>query len=167
MTEYTLTQAAKRVGIGRTTLHTAIKGGRLSARREEDGSYRIDASELARVYPSIPPERSEGSPSKVTERSEKGSEGVGTAEAELRVEVRLLRELLDRERADREHDRATVRDLRERLDAETEERRALQRQIAPPAQQAPRMAQEWPTERLEAAEPLKAAKGFLARLLGL
>jgi len=46
----TLGQAAKLAGVGKTTLTRAIRGGRLSAERRDDGSYRIDPAELARVY---------------------------------------------------------------------------------------------------------------------
>ncbi len=46
----TLGQAARIAGCGKTTLTRAIRAGRLSATRNDDGSYAIDASELARVY---------------------------------------------------------------------------------------------------------------------
>ena len=46
----TLGQAAKLVGLGKTTITRAIKAGRLSATRREDGSYEIDPAELTRVY---------------------------------------------------------------------------------------------------------------------
>ena len=45
----TLGQAAKQSGIGKATLSRYIKQGKLSAQKQEDGSYRIDASELDRV----------------------------------------------------------------------------------------------------------------------
>jgi hypothetical protein len=51
MATLSLGQAAKLAGIGKTTLTRAIKAGRVSAQRLDDGSYRIDPSELARVYP--------------------------------------------------------------------------------------------------------------------
>lgn len=51
MATLSLGQAAKLAGIGKTTLTRAIKAGRISAQRLDDGSYRIDPSELARVYP--------------------------------------------------------------------------------------------------------------------
>ena len=50
MTKFSLGQAAKLVGVGKTTLTRNIKSGRLSAERRFDGSYLIEASELARVY---------------------------------------------------------------------------------------------------------------------
>jgi excisionase family DNA binding protein len=46
----TLGQAARLTGTSKTTLTRAIKAGRLSAVRQDDGSYRIDPAELARVY---------------------------------------------------------------------------------------------------------------------
>jgi excisionase family DNA binding protein len=45
----TLGQAAKHSGIGKATLSRYIKQGKLSAQKQEDGSYRIDASELDRI----------------------------------------------------------------------------------------------------------------------
>ena len=45
----TLGQASKLTGLGKFTLTRAIKSGRLSASRNEDGSYSIDPSELSRA----------------------------------------------------------------------------------------------------------------------
>jgi excisionase family DNA binding protein len=47
--QVTLGQAAKQLGIGKATLSRYIKQGKLSAQKQEDGSYRIDVSELDRV----------------------------------------------------------------------------------------------------------------------
>src|SRR5512143_98648 len=46
-----LGQAAVAVGMSKPTLQRAIKNGKISASHNEDGSYSIDESELARVYP--------------------------------------------------------------------------------------------------------------------
>ncbi len=54
----TLGQAARLAGVGKTTLTRAIKAGRLSATRREDGGYQIDSSELSRVY-NVTPETAE------------------------------------------------------------------------------------------------------------
>lgn len=48
---YTLGQAARTAGRSKTTLNRAIKTGKLSVVRSEDGSYTIDPAELQRVYP--------------------------------------------------------------------------------------------------------------------
>lgn len=52
---YTLGEAAKAVGKSKATLSKAIKSGKMSAVRQDDGSFSIDPSELHRVYPSTPP----------------------------------------------------------------------------------------------------------------
>ena len=46
----TLGQAARLAQTSKTTLTRAIRAGRLSATRRDDGSYEIDPAELARVY---------------------------------------------------------------------------------------------------------------------
>jgi excisionase family DNA binding protein len=45
----TLGQAAKQLGIGKATLSRYLKNGKLSAQKQPDGSYRIDAAELDRI----------------------------------------------------------------------------------------------------------------------
>ena len=47
--QVTLGQAAKQLEIGKATLSSYIKQGKLSAAKQEDGSYRIDVAELDRV----------------------------------------------------------------------------------------------------------------------
>lgn len=67
---YTLGEAAKATGKSKATISKAIKSGRISAKKDETGTFRIDPSELHRVYtptvsveqkdtPIIPPETSE------------------------------------------------------------------------------------------------------------
>jgi hypothetical protein len=53
-TELSLSQAAKATGKSKSTINRAIKSGKLSATRNENGSYSIDASELARAFPENP-----------------------------------------------------------------------------------------------------------------
>ena len=55
---FTLGQAAKKMGVSKATISRDIKKGKLSAERQEDGSYKIQASELFRVYhPETPKEK--------------------------------------------------------------------------------------------------------------
>jgi excisionase family DNA binding protein len=49
MPELSLSQAAKLMGKSKSTINRAIKTGKLSATRHEDGSYSIDPAELARA----------------------------------------------------------------------------------------------------------------------
>lgn len=48
---FTLRTAAQHTGTSKSTILRAIKSGRISATRLEDGSYEIDPAELERVYP--------------------------------------------------------------------------------------------------------------------
>jgi hypothetical protein len=50
---YTLGQAAKACGMSKATLSKAVKSGKISASKNDDGSFSIEAVELHRVYPII------------------------------------------------------------------------------------------------------------------
>jgi len=45
-----LSQAAKVAGKSKSTINRAVKSGKLSATRHDNGSYSIDASELSRAF---------------------------------------------------------------------------------------------------------------------
>lgn len=47
---YTLGEAAKATGKSKATISKAIKNGRISAQKDETGTFQIDPSELHRVY---------------------------------------------------------------------------------------------------------------------
>ena len=47
---YTLGEAAKATGKSKATISKAIKSGRISAQKDETGTFHIDPSELHRVY---------------------------------------------------------------------------------------------------------------------
>ena len=53
---YTLGEAAKAVGKSKSTISKAIKSGKISADKQDNGSYQIEPVELHRVYPPTPPE---------------------------------------------------------------------------------------------------------------
>lgn len=143
---YTLSEAATAVGKNKTTVLRAIRRGRISAERLEDGTYRIDPSELHRVFVPAPAqpvqEKGEDAASHDPQRGESAnalSNGASATALErdlavLRVrleasEVRcaMIVEQLERERAaweaqlgrereSLEHERAGSSDLRKRLD---------------------------------------------------
>lgn len=48
---YTLGTAAKATGKSKATISKAIKSGKISADKDENGAFRIEPSELHRVYP--------------------------------------------------------------------------------------------------------------------
>lgn len=85
-----LSQAAKAAGKSKSTINRAIKSGKLSATRHDDGSYSIDASELARAFQIGTPMGSEWI------SAAPPIEPVGTAV--LKAENAALRAALDRER---------------------------------------------------------------------
>lgn len=175
--EYSLTEAAHATGLSRPTIFRAIKNGKLSARRLDDKSYRIDASELARVYSIVAMKRDDAMQGNDKKQSETAvTPGVsGTDLALLRLKVQMLEEQMTRERElrsqereaqdrEREVSRDTISDLRKRLDDEQAERRNLQRQLmAPPAREKP---QEGPSNSPVAVEPSRSSRGFLGRLWG-
>ena len=50
---YTLGGAAKAVGKSKATISRAIKSGKLSAEKQDNGTFAIDPSELQRVWPAV------------------------------------------------------------------------------------------------------------------
>ena len=50
--KYSLSEAASATGKNKTTIQRAIKNGKISASKGDNGSYEIDPSELHRVFPS-------------------------------------------------------------------------------------------------------------------
>lgn len=100
---FTLGEAARAVGKTKPAIANAIKSGRLSASRDDNGQYQIDPAELFRVYPSKGKELGETKP---------------LEPSTLQRENELLREQLDRERE-------INRRLFDRLDEEAAERRKL------------------------------------------
>lgn len=110
-----LSTAAKETGVSKSTLSRAIKGGRLSAVRGDDGSYRIEPAELFRVYP-----RAATQPTS-DERHDAPRNPIEEAHATPSPELELLRVKLAMTEAMLAREQETVADLRKRLDAEAEQ----------------------------------------------
>jgi len=104
---YTLGEAAKATGKSKTTLHRAIKSGKISVDRLNNSSYSIDPAELHRVFPLVTPETG-------TEQLR----GNDAEQGDLTPETLQLQ--LDTERKERERERQlmqeTIADLREDRD---------------------------------------------------
>jgi excisionase family DNA binding protein len=83
--QVTLGQAAKQLGVGKATLSRYIKQGKLSAQKQEDGSYRIDVSELDRIRGIMRPP--------VEQKTEQNTTPIETRV--LQREIELLRETLE------------------------------------------------------------------------
>lgn len=101
-----LREAATAAGVSKSTIQRAIKSGRLSATRTDDGGYAIDPAELHRVYPA----RNGGDAARTDAVGQDATSPAPAATAMLEAELASLRELL--RRADREAD-----DLRADRDA--------------------------------------------------
>ena len=105
---YTLGTAAKATGKSKPTIQRAIKSGKMSATRKEDGSYEIDPAELHRVYDLVTGASNETDDMKQSETL--NNDGV------LQGQIDVLRELVQELQGERN-------DLRRRLDEEAQERR--------------------------------------------
>lgn len=113
---YTLGDAAKAVGKSKTTLHRAIKSGRISAIKSEDGSYSIDPSELHRVFPPV----TAATPADVFLRND--TEHQSNTLETLRIQLELQEKERERERALLQE---TIADLREDRDKWRQQATAL------------------------------------------
>jgi hypothetical protein len=119
--ELPLSAAAQATGKGKSTLLRAVKSGKLSSRRTEDGTFMVDTSELVRVFPMKHLGRAVDAPRSANDAIWSAGEPPGASDAEkavLQVKVTMLEEQLQRERE-------TVDDLRKRLDRAEERAHAL------------------------------------------
>ena len=128
---YTLGQAAKTIGKSKNTLARAIHSGKLSATRQEDGSYTIDPAELHRVYPPTHSELSHGTPIEP-------SPDTATLHPSHQIQI----DILERERQTL---LGVVDDLRTRLDAAESERRQAQERLTALLTHQPALPQITPT----------------------
>lgn len=107
----TLGQAAKETGLSKPSISKAIKTGRLSAVKTENGEYQIDPVELFRVYP-------------VTSKPKADTlqkETLGLPNG-LQAALDAMRELLGQVEGERD-------DLRRRLNEEAADRRASAEEV--------------------------------------
>lgn len=113
---YTLNEAAKAAGKSKTTIHRALKSGKISATKLDSGAYAIEPSELHRAFPSVPAERN-------AERSDT------TNAKHLRNDRGTLHIQLEMQEKERERERAllqeTITDLREDRDKWRQQATAL------------------------------------------
>lgn len=111
-------QAAKAVGVARSTLYRDIQEGKVSVGKDGRGKPYVDVSELERAYGSVTLlDTSETVPNGQSETPQKDRKDSG-----LQREFDLLREQIALLKDERD-------DLRRRLDEETEERRMTQAKL--------------------------------------
>lgn len=80
---YTLGEAAKATGKSKATLSKAIKSGKISAVKESSGAFKIDPSELFRVYPPNTQDEQKETPRETPENQPEISELRAKLEAAL------------------------------------------------------------------------------------
>ena len=111
---YTLGEAAIAVGKSKATISKAIKSGRISAEKQPNGSYKIDPSELHRVYP----------PALSTVEAERKETPIST-EQKVRetIELEVKLQAADKRISELEEDREHWRQQATRLLAHTDKER--------------------------------------------
>lgn len=117
---YTLGEAAKATGKSKATISKAIKSGRISARKDETGTFHIDPSELHRVYPPTVHSEQKETPENTTDKI-----GIDGTIRELQARLEAARERL----SDKE---AVIADLKEDRDRWRQQASALLTDQRPP-----------------------------------
>jgi len=93
-----LVEAAAATGVNRSTLFRAYKSGRMSATRTDAGAIEVDAAELFRCFPP-----QQGAQEAMHQRAPaSATDDNALRVSALEVEVRMLREMLDALRGDRD-----------------------------------------------------------------
>jgi hypothetical protein len=122
---YSLAEAARASGKSKMTIQRAIKGGKISASRNEDGSYDIDPAELHRMFPAVPGDD--------PDTGNMGHDDTSSDINMLQLEIKMRDEKIAFLQAERERERKILQDgvddLRHRLDQSEEERRKTQAQL--------------------------------------
>jgi hypothetical protein len=96
-----LAEAAAATGVNRSTLFRAYKSGRISATRTDTGQIEVDPAELFRVFPPVAAQEAEHSATHQHAQADDAHNNALRTNA-LEVEVKLLREMLDAMRDDRD-----------------------------------------------------------------
>lgn len=117
---YTLGEAAKATGKSKATISKAIKSGRISAQKDETGTFHIDPSELHRVYPPTVYSEQKETPTNTSEKTDI----YGTVR-ELQTRLEAAHERL----SDKE---SVIADLREDRDRWRQQATALLADQRPP-----------------------------------
>lgn len=105
---YTLNEAAKATGKSKTTIHRALKSGKISATKTDSGAYAIEPAELHRVFPIVPEEQN-------AERStESDAEHPRNNLGTLRIQLESMEKERERERQQLQEMVADLREDRDR-----------------------------------------------------
>jgi hypothetical protein len=149
MAKLSLNKAAKEAGAAKSTLLEALNSGRMSAAKNDMGHWEIDPAELFRVFPKTGLiEQAEPKP---TPNENQPKASLASA---LEVEVKMLREQIERMDAERERERAQFGYQIEALREQAARQSADHRQALAVL-----------TDQRESV-PQQPRKGWLGRLVG-
>lgn len=149
MTKLSANRAAKEAGIAKKTLLEAISSGRLTAGKSDKGHWEIDPAELFRVYPKTGSEE----PKKPQDTPQENDQKTSETRA-LEIEVKMLREQIERMDEERDRERSQLTDQIEALKDQAERQSADHRQaLAALTDQRERVAEQ-------------SKRGLWARLTG-
>ena len=149
MTKLSANRAAKEAGVAKKTLLEAMSSGRLTAEKNDKGHWEIDPAELFRVYPKtsfLEPEKPQPTPQENNLKTSQNSA--------LEIEVKMLREQIERMDTERERERMQLGDQIEALKVQAERQSADHRQALAILTD----------QRVQVTEPPK--RGLWARLVG-
>jgi hypothetical protein len=96
-----LAEAATATGVNRSTIYRAWKAGRISASKTDTGQIEVDPAELFRVFPPVASQQAAQGAMHYDAQPAVADDNALRANA-LAVEVKLLREMLDAMRDDRD-----------------------------------------------------------------
>lgn len=123
---WSVSRAARETGLSKSTISRAIKSGRVSAAKQDDGSYLIEPAELFRVYPrNVAQPPSDARHDAVRNTPEEASATPSKDLEILKLKLAMTEEMLAQERENSRRQQETVQDLRKRLDAATDRVLAL------------------------------------------
>jgi excisionase family DNA binding protein len=98
----TVAQAAEETGLSRVAIYKAVKAGRISVTKDDNGKTWIDAAELFRVYKPVVTQDNKSSLTQDNQLTEK--------------ELELTRQLLKQVESERDNLRLSVESLQNNLD---------------------------------------------------
>lgn len=164
---YSLREAADAVGKGKPAILKAIQSGKISAKKDEHGEWRIEPAELHRVYPAIPNEMQETA-------SEPGSIGgdatIGNTigNSLLRQEIDFLRERLTDLEKVREVERTTLSERIEDLRRDRDDLRGERDRLLKVIEEQAGSVKLLTDQSARPVEPARTGgiRGFFRRLVG-
>lgn len=136
--KYSLQKAATATGKAKSTIHKALKDGLISAEKDDRGRYKIDPSELHRVFPPLSDKTSEGHPIRTESNAQKTLE-MRALEAALEAK----QELIEQVKSERDKIYGLITNQSEQASREVETLRARIEQAEAEKDRMKKAAQQW------------------------